>query len=147
MSQRTTITAVQTLLGTDPSGDYDAENSPSLQPFVDTATVIVDRVATCANTRGYALSDGEAELIERWLAAHYYVQRDQTYASGSQGGASGSFQGQTGMYLESSKYGQSAIRLDWSGCLGALNKGTQNAASMFWGGKMASEALDYDDRN
>lgn len=143
MAQRTTTTAVQTLLGI----DYDDEVQPSLQPFVDTATVIVDRVAACAITREVTLTDGELELIERWLAAHFYVQRDQTYSSSSQGGASGSFQGQTGMYLESSKYGQSAIRVDWSGCLAALNKGVQNAVRIFWAGKTESEQLTYDERN
>ena len=141
---RTSDVAVEGLLrsGADDS-DYDGESS--LQPFIDTANVIVTRVAACATAKGITLSSAELELIERWLAAHFYKCSDQAFSSESTGGASGSYQGQTGMYLEGTKYGQTAINLDYSGCLLAISKGMRAGAS--WLGKVPSERIPYEQRD
>lgn len=136
---RTTSASVQDILG----NNYDG--STSLTPFIDTATAIVDRVETCAADRDKALTDAELELIERWLAAHCYQQMDQGYASKSTDGAGASFHGQTGMHLESTKYGQMALRLDWSGCLTAI--GSRQTARMAWLGKAPSAQTDYVNRD
>jgi hypothetical protein len=141
MAQRTTTTLVQALLETN-GEDY--RSGVSLQPFVDSATVLVDRVATKATAKGYTLLATELELIERWLSAHAYAMVDQTLASKSTNGRSGRFQGQTGMRLEATKYGQMALMLDTSGALEAINK--RQVAGITWLGVTENEALDYEDR-
>ncbi len=136
---RTTPDLVQALLQNDYGPGVD------LEPFIDTATLIVSRVASCATLKGLGLSATELEMIERWLAAHFYVMSDQVLASKSTNGASGSFQGQTGMSLESSKYGQAAMNVDYSGCLTAIAK--RQFAGGFWIGKRPSEQIPYQQRN
>lgn len=113
---RTNTTLVQGIL----LKDYDAVDSPDLDPFIATATVIIDRVNTCATSKGYTLTDAELELMERWLSAHCYCASDQPYSARSTSRASGTFQGQTGMRLEGTKYGQMALTLDPSGCLKSI---------------------------
>jgi len=140
---RTSQGAVQAIL----LDDYDSVNSPSLQPFIDTANVIVSRVATCATAKGKTLSSTELELIERWLAAHGYAMVDQPYQSKTTQQASATFQGRTGMGLEATKYGQQALSVDYSGCLKAIASGNRKTAGLTWGGKAESEQLDYDERN
>ncbi len=144
MSVRTTSGAVAGILK--PGGDFDVEaDSADLNPFIATANAIANRVATCAAAKSHALSASELELIERWLAAHCWVQSDQVWASKSTGGASASFQGQTMMRLENSKYGQMALLLDTSGCLEQITK--RQVASGFWLGKAPSAQTDYVDRD
>lgn len=144
---RTTTTAVQTLLG----ADYDTASSPDLTPFVDTATAVVDDIEECDGDRDNVLSDARLELIERWLAAHFYALRDQPYQSKSTsaGGsaASATFQGRTGMYYEASKYGQAAVRLDKSGCLAAEAGAERRVAGITWLGKTEAQEIDWEDRN
>lgn len=124
---------------------YDAKTAPSLTPFIDTAASIVDDVVACAAKKEIVLTSTKLELIERWLAAHAYAHADQLYSSSSAGGASGSFQGQTGMHLESTQYGQMAMNLDSSGCLRAINKGAR--AGVTWLGKPPSSQIPYVDRD
>lgn len=144
---RTSVAAVSALLRPKTQdGDYD--ETTDLQQFVDTAAILVDRVATCAVSRGTPLSTGELEMVERWLSAHFYVQSDQALASKATAGSSGSFQGQYAMYLENSKYGQTAMAIDSSGCLAAIAAGSdRRVASLTWLGKTESERIDYEDRN
>lgn len=142
---RTTETAVKGVLrlGSE-GGDYDDANNPDLSPYIDSASLIVDRLVTRASNKGFTLTTNEKEMIERWLAAHSYVMSDQTYASRSTSRASASFHGQTGMGLDASKYGQYAKALDPSGCLATLFYGKR--AGGFWLGKTDSEKLDYEQR-
>lgn len=140
---RTNSSAVKALLL--PGKDYDLDRAPSLTPFIDSASAIVSRVAACAIAKGEPLSSSELELIERWAAAHLYVCSDQTYASKSTEGASASFHGQTGMHFESSRYGQTALSLDFSGCLSAITE--KRVASAAWLGRPPSEQTDYGDRD
>lgn len=83
----------------------------SMQPFIIAASNMVDQLAAEADTE-YTLAAATLELIERWLAAHFYAMRDQQYSSKSTGGAGGSFQGQTSMVLTATQYGQMAMLLD-----------------------------------
>ncbi len=141
---RTTTILVEALLGNDYDPAPEVGEPTDLQQYIDSAGVIVSRVATCAAAKGMALTTEELELIERWLSAHCYVQMDQTYASHSDG-ASASFHGQTGMHLESSRYGQMAMDIDYSGCLTAISK--RQIARAAWLGKPPSEQTDYDQRS
>lgn len=141
---RTNANAVKNLLRAG-STNSDYDGTTDLGQFIDTANVIVTRVNTCASDKDITLSSTELELIERWLAAHYYVMSDQVRESKRTGDAESKYQGKTGKNLEASKYGQTAMDLDPSGCLASLNN--RKIASMFWAGKTPTEALDYDERD
>lgn len=145
---RTTSGAVQGLLMDDYGRRADL-TLPDMSPYIETASAFVDDVVACAARKSPPLSIGAArlELIERWLAAHCYASVDQPYTSKSQGGASASFQGQTGFYLEGTKYGQMASRLDSTGCLEAIASQQKKTASGAWLGKPVSEQIDYTSRD
>ncbi len=119
-----------------------------LSPYMAWATLIVDRVAVCASSKGQALTDDELEMVERWLSAHAYKQSDRAYDSKKTGKASATFSGKTGMFLQSSMWGQNALLADPSGCLKAIDAAmTKGKADIIWLGKTASEDLDWDQRN
>lgn len=146
---RTTSALVEGVL----LSDYDSQYN--LQPFIDTAAVVVTRVSDCAVSRGIPLTTAELELVERWLAAHFYATSDRPYQERTTDGARGKFQGETGMYLDSTFYGQQALLIDYSGCLASIGSGgadgsgltSRNAARVVWLGKPPSEQIDYRDRD
>jgi len=135
---RTTADLVKAVLG-DNYGKLGDDTLPSLTPFVDAASLVVDRVSACAAAKGVTLSAAELEVVERWLAAHLYTRMDLGYQSKATDKASATFQGQTGMHLDASYYGQTAQALDPSGCLAAI--GNRRVAGGFWAG-MTPRALD-----
>jgi hypothetical protein len=137
---RTTSGAVQGVLGGDYNPDY------PLEPFIATASAMVDALLVYAADIEVTVSATVAELIERWLAAHCYSVMDQPFESNTTAQSSARYQGRTNMYLESRHYGQQAIMLDPTGYLRALNKGTVNA-EIDWLGKPESEQIDYYDRD
>jgi len=99
----------------------DGDDGTDIEPFISTASSLVDEVCVPA---GY--DDNRLNLIELWLAAHFYAVKDPRFQSQGIGGASGSYQGQTGMQLESTTYGQQAMILDTKGGLALLNHATQS---------------------
>lgn len=120
--------------------DYDCVRNPSLTGYIATASILVTRALECALRKGYTISEEEAELWERWLAAHAYAMSDQPYRARATLRASGQFQGETKMRLEATKYGQMALTLDPSGCLDNLM--TKTRVRAFWLGKRPSEQTD-----
>lgn len=130
---RTTPGAVKEILGQ----NYDTINCPSLKPFIDSASVIIDRVITCATNRGVTHTAAELRLMEMWIAAYLYTINDPLYKSKSTADASASFADRS--YLDPAKM------IDSSGCLNTIMSG--NRASLDWLGKPLSEQLDYFDRN
>lgn len=141
MAVRTSADKVREYLGS----NYDTISTPKLLLQIRLANAFVNRVVTCAARKDYTHTSDELELLEMLLACHFYTNQDKVAQSSSQGGASDSFQGQTGQGLESSDFGQSAILADTSGCVRALAKGS--VASAEWLGKPANEARSYEDRN
>jgi hypothetical protein len=140
----TTTTAVQAILSA--GGDYDTDASPDLQQFIDSAdAVVATRLVATAAKKNYVHATAELEIIERWLAAHLYCCSDQPYKSRSTAGASGQFSGNTADGFDSTKYGQMACRLDYSGCLQNLNKFQRAGAQ--WLGKPPSAQIPYDERD
>jgi hypothetical protein len=128
----------------------EADETIPVEPFIRAANAVINSlISRCAAMA--ASSADELAVVETWLAAHYYAQRDPAYASKTTGGASGTFQGQTAMYFEASKYGQRAMELDGSGCLSKrqweLKTGNTMKASLTWGGKARSDQLTYEERN
>lgn len=141
---RTSINAVKAVFRSTVEGtDYDG--TTDLTPFIETASSIVDDVATCATLKGRPLTDTKLELIERWLSAWAYCMSDRPYSSRSTGGASGSFQGQTAMHFDANYYGQMAISLDSSGCLYSMGKGMEVGITHL--GKVPSERIPYEHRS
>lgn len=139
---RTTPAAVRSIL--EPGGDYDTLNEPSLVPFITAAGIVTDRVRTCALSKGYTMTAVELETLERWLAAHFYQQSDQGYSEKKSDRASAVFQGRTGMKLESTKYGQTAMVLAPLNCLEMINKAKY--AEGYWLGRNPPDQTDYEDR-
>lgn len=138
MAIRTNPGAVQGILGR----DYDAVNAPSLLGYIASASIVIDRVYSCSVAKGKTLTTVELEMLERWLAAHFYTKSDPTYSSRSTQGRSGSFiRGRE----EPEPYKDAAIGLDYSGCLGAILN--RKVASGAWLGKPPSEQTDYEDRD
>lgn len=125
---RTTAAQVQKVLVNDYDGTTD------LTPYIELASDIVDQVLVIAASRSQALSVVTAEIVERWLSAHYYTKMDPTYASKSTGGASASFVRGS---AEPEPYKDAAINADTSGALNAILK--RLVARGFWGGKKCEE--------
>jgi hypothetical protein len=126
---RTSSTKVQGIL----VDHYDDVNSIDLTAFISTANSLVNKVAS--NDTYSLLSSTDLELIERWLAAHFYAHADQISQSRGGGRANASFQGQTAMMLTSTQYGQTAMVLDVTGYLSKLNQQAQTGpmrAGMVW---------------
>lgn len=138
---RTTTSAVQAAL----SINYDSDRAPDLTRSVAWAYSLTNSLVTCAATKGITLDSTTLELLECDLACHKYQTMDPGYASRNTNKKGGTFQGQWTMGLERTSYGQDALNLDVSGCLVNFNK--RQIGSINWGGKAASAALSWDDRN
>lgn len=95
-------------------------NAEDLIPFIESAHQLI--VAVCLES-GY--TDGELELIERWLAAHFYDHMKPRVAADAVTGAVGvseRFENiTTDLGLNVTKYGQQAMRMDYFGNLAALD--------------------------
>lgn len=133
MGRRTTPGAVRAIGESFPS-------SANLDPYIDTASKLVDKVAQC-DTDG-EMDDQHLELLERWLAAHFYaVTRRPAKLSRKIGAASTTYhRGMLGKGYESSPYGQQALALDVTGCLRKL--GRQKAGAT-WVGSRANDHAPY----
>lgn len=125
--------------------DYDFKNTPSLEPFIASASVIVDQVVVMAAQKNKSMPAPQLELIERWLSAHMYCMNDRVFASKSQGGASASFAGSLSEGFDATLYGQTAQRIDTSNCLTNIDK--KQYASMTWLGKPPSAQIPYNNRD
>jgi len=133
MAVRTNDAAVRDII--------ESESTVSMEPFIASASVVVDWLETQDLADEVILTATALELIERWLAAHYYEAYDRQYSSKSVGGASGSFQGQTAMVFMSTKYGQNACSIDCTMRLAErsaqVSDGMKRTARVTWGGRNA----------
>lgn len=111
---RTTAVAVKAII------EVDEDISDDLAPFIETANELVTEL--CAPVATYTST--RLELIERWLAAHFYAIRDPRAASENASGVGASYQHQVGLNLNVTTYGQQAMILDTAGALAVLNKST-----------------------
>lgn len=111
--------------------DFDPDIN--MMPYIRTANALVDWLDGC-DTAG-DLSTTELELIEMWLAAHFYAVNDQRLAAESKGKSGATYQGKTDMGLQATLYGQTALLLDTTGCLAKRNLESisgKRTASMSW---------------
>ena len=87
-----------------------------VHPFIDTANIIVtDKLSSIHD-------DTLLKEIEKWLAAHFVAIRDRRPQSETLGNASVTYQGQTGLGLDATLYGQQVKVLDTSGVLASMGK-------------------------
>jgi hypothetical protein len=124
---RTTADKVRDIIATD--------EDISLSGFIDTANAFVTWLS--GQDSNGDLDDEMLELIERWLAAHFYSHHDQLLQSETAGGGGGIYQGQTGMMLLSTQYGQTAMALDVTGNLARRNQDAidgKRKPRVSWGG-------------
>lgn len=139
MSIRTNSPKVEKVLKKNYDGTTD------LNPFIETASVQVDQIVQYASDNGFtAVPAATLEIIERWLSAHYYGVMAQLYVTKRAEGTTATFQGQTAMYLESTVYGQMAMRLDPTGYLSSIGTKNLKIARAIWLGKDPIDQLDYE---
>lgn len=100
-------------------GIIETETGKDLSPFIASANLLTTDVCGAS---GY--SDGfvgsKMELIERWLAAHFYTVYDNQLTATKAGTVAASFQTKTDLFLKNSMYGQQAMMLDTAGNLAAF---------------------------
>ncbi len=127
---RTTEAAVQ--------GIIEHDSSISLTPFIEIANDLV--TSECLDS-GY--SAARLELIERWLAAHFYAIRDNRVASEGAGSVTTSYQFRVGLNLNVTIYGQQVLLMDTDGNFAALQAQAEGKgptrASIVWLGKTTEE--------
>ena len=110
MAVRTTSSAVE--------GIIEVDSNISLTPFIETASAIVDDC--CSDVDDYDAT--RLELIERWLAAHFYTTRDPRAKTEKAGSVGQENQSIVALGFDNSHYGQGAMRLDSNGGLAKLNE-------------------------
>jgi ornithine cyclodeaminase/alanine dehydrogenase-like protein (mu-crystallin family) len=89
---------------------------PTLQPFIETASVYVD-----THLAGTGTAEPVLKEIERYLSAHFACFADPRALSVADGDTSVTLQrGQAGQGLHATQYGQAALALDGTGTLLAL---------------------------
>jgi hypothetical protein len=114
-----------------------------VESFIRTASNVLASLETCMAGKNNAATLTD---IETYLAAHFAAMRDPQYQTRSQGRTSSSFQGQTAMGFQLTWWGQTATRLDVTGCLGQLDR-MKHKVSAAWLGKPPSEQTPYSDRD
>jgi len=107
------------------------DTSVSLTEFIGIANRLV--TAVCGDS-GY--SAATLKDIETYIAAHLYAVKDRPASQEKVGEASVTYMGQSGMFLDSTQYGQTAKLLDYKGCLTELGKKTP---SLKWLGTTYTE--------
>lgn len=125
-------------------GIIDNTTTIDMTPFIRIANILVTKVHSKDTLS--LLSTSDLVELETWLAAHFYAHRDQLLQNKSTSGASGGFQGQTGMYFESTQYGQTCLLLDVTGYLASLMDQAKNgrkAVQMIWLGSTETESRNY----
>lgn len=96
----------------------------ALDSFITTANEIVTTKCSTSEAKNPTVyTPTRMELIERWLAAHFFAVNRRRAASGSvsEGAAETKDPAATDLFLDSTLYGQTAIALDTDGNLAGYN--------------------------
>ena len=121
----------------------------AMLPFITVANELVTECCTGDNGPATAYSDDRLELIERFLAAHFYTNRDPRLTDERAGSVGGSYQSKVDLGFDTSHYGQTAMRLDTNGGLAALNAtttgGGKTRVGAFWAGTPAASVDTMDE--
>ncbi len=128
--------------------EVDSATWPDITPFIDAANELVTEVCTGPLYPQQVLSLGQSprcgvggysdvrlELIERWLAAHFYKIADQAVSKEEVGGGGGSvgqsYQFRLGLNFNSTMYGQQVLMLDTRGGFAFLQKRIEKGRKQF----------------
>jgi hypothetical protein len=117
MSVRTTAEAV--------GGIIKVVGTVSMTPFIEAANALV--------TEHCSEDDYDAtrlELIERWLAAHFYAIYEPRRLSERAGPVSKQIESRVDLGFDVTRYGQMAMRFDTEGGLAALNEQIKSGGSL-----------------
>lgn len=129
MPVRTDPESVRRVLDGDDESDYTV--------YIETAASVVDDV--CVNTVTYTYTAAKLELIERWLAAHFFTVQDGQVTEEQAGPVREKVAFKIDLFLLNTKYGQVALALDTAGNLAAFQKeletGGPRVATMTWLGR------------
>jgi hypothetical protein len=123
----------------------ETSSSQPMAPHIAAANALTDKVS--AEDDNSVLNAALLKQIELYLAAHFYALRDPQYQQETTLRAGARYQGQTGMGLDATWWGQQAKVLDVSGYLASLDSGKRAVAGMAWLGLPPSEQTDYVDRD
>lgn len=110
------------------SGIIEVDEDIDLDPFIEVSNMLVSEHCS---SEGY--SETKMEMIERWLAAHFYAIRDPRPRSEQAGDVQESFQFRIDLGLNQTRYGQMAMLLCPN--LKALDKNGGVKPGAFWLGK------------
>lgn len=106
------------------SGIIQVQEGVDLTPFIVTANSLVTEV--CSDSDYSDTGEGSTmEIIERWVAAHFYAMYDAQLSRAKAGSVAVSFQNKIDYGLRLSHWGQTAMILDTAGSLAALNNSAQ----------------------
>jgi len=127
MTVTTTVAAVNKIIV------YDTTVIPDVQPFIDSAIVIVSSIVAIDNTP----TDAMLELVTRYVTAHLISITDTRIASEQVKSLQQSFQYKLSDGLGLSHFGATAMLLDTTGRLAAWNNRVVNGLlkpQFFWAG-------------
>ena len=116
-------------------------NDAAMAPFILVANELVTELCTGTMGPSTAYSADRLELIERWLTAHFYTNRDPRTSSES-AGVSATYQSRVDLGLDTSHYGQTAMRLDTNGGLAGLNSDTKKGRPRVKASWLGTESED-----
>jgi len=127
----------------------EVDSTISVTPFIEVANALVTELAAAVST---TYSAARLELIERWLSAHFYTERDPRAVDEKAGSVAVTNQSRVDLGFDNSHYGQMAMRLDTQGWLAELNeatkRGSQRTAGITYLGTLTTDqetALEEDD--
>lgn len=108
---RTTASAVTTVFDTDLT-------TAQVNAWIEIANELVDDIAAADSS----IDSTRLTQIEKLLACHFAAAQDPRLADYRVGDAAGTYQGDTGMHINSTTYGQQASMLDPTGTLADQGK-------------------------
>jgi hypothetical protein len=123
-----TIASASTLRVTDADVKEIIETTVTTLPFRTAANLIVTQ-----RLGDSGLSSDLLKEIERWLSAHLIAcsKEQQIEKAGAGEGVSVTYQGKSGMQLESTQYGQQVLVLDSTGRMAGLKSASIQAITSF----------------
>lgn len=137
---RSSLEAVSRICDVD-TDSYDEESFSAA--FLAPAAELVESV--CEPAYDPPASEGKLELIERYLAAHFYSVTDPVSISEWIGSVRTFYEYKVDLYLNVTRFGQQAQLMDTSGALAAYNNAMKKAlaslpadvrpVTAFWLGK------------
>jgi hypothetical protein len=116
---RTTKANIEEIIELDPEVVPD---DAAMASFITVANELVTECCTGDAAPTVAYTDERLELIERYLAAHLYTNRDPRAVIEKVGPVGTTFQSRVDLGFDTSHYGQIAMRIDTNGGLAQLNE-------------------------